>query len=56
MHQTSKMSSDSTTLRKLPIKVLKARTAYLGITAPAGDHGGKATWIAAIQQADGSGG
>jgi N-acetylneuraminic acid mutarotase len=51
-----KMSSDCTTLRKLPIKVLKARAATHMITAPAGDPGEKATWIAAIQQAEGSGG
>ena len=44
------------TLRKLPIKVLKARAATHGITVPAGHKGKKDTWIAAIQQAEGNGG
>ena len=48
--------SDTATLRTLSIKVLKARAASHGITAPAGHKGKKATWIAAIQQAEGSGG
>ena len=43
--------SDTATLRKLPIKVLKARAASHGITVPAGHKGKKDTWIAAIQQA-----
>eukprot|EP00729_Bicosta_minor_P010197 gene10197-25216_t len=50
------MSSTATaTLCKLPIKVLKARVATHGITAPAGHQGMKDTWIAAIQQAEGNG-
>ena len=48
--------SDTATLRKLPIKVLKARAATHGITVPAGHKGKKDTWIAAIQQAEESGG
>jgi N-acetylneuraminic acid mutarotase len=48
-----KMSTATATLRKLSIKVLKARAATHGVTAPAGHKGKKDTWIAAIQQAEG---
>ena len=43
-------------LLELSMSELKERAAAHGITAPAGDQGEKATWIAAIQQAEGSGG